>query len=271
MALFPKSTIKPRLPQPQVTVTLGAFWQADQGVQFVDCTNIRHHFPTWPLYVRRLILPVINCLNRYIAVSACERRWYPDIFFQCTSPSLRITSTASFTPQGKIANVFDQENRFDPAIQLWSYAPFQECLHVYWCCFCSVFRWYSRPSPACQDLLSFLRCPVSHRLRSDRWRRRVGRYWRFRWGSSSLVSIKGLFKNGIPVHDTIARIISGIKPEPFQAAFVRWTQAINQHTEGALVAIDGKTLRSSYNREDRTSTIHMVAPMPPLINWCSDR
>ncbi len=70
---------------------------------------------------------------------------------------------------------------------------------------------------------------------------------------------KGLFKNGIPVHDTIARIISGIKPEPFQAAFVRWTQAINQHTEGALVAIDGKTLRSSYNREDRTSTIHMVS------------
>nr|AVI43710.1 hypothetical protein [Klebsiella pneumoniae] len=54
-------------------------------------------------------------------------------------------------------------------------------------------------------------------------------------------------------------IISGIKPEPFQAAFVRWTQAINQHTEGALVAIDGKTLRSSYNREDRTSTIHMVS------------
>ncbi|HBT8413173.1 TPA: ISAs1 family transposase, partial [Klebsiella pneumoniae] len=51
----------------------------------------------------------------------------------------------------------------------------------------------------------------------------------------------------------------GIKPEPFQAAFVRWTQAINQHTEGALVAIDGKTLRSSYNREDRTSTIHMVS------------
>ncbi len=26
-----------------------------------------------------------------------------------------------------------------------------------------------------------------------------------------------------------------------------------------MVAIDGKTLRSSYNREDRTSTIHMVS------------
>jgi hypothetical protein len=45
----------------------------------------------------------------------------------------------------------------------------------------------------------------------------------------------------------------------FRPPFVRWTQAINQHTDGALVAIDGKTLRSSYNREDRTSTIRMVS------------
>lgn len=70
---------------------------------------------------------------------------------------------------------------------------------------------------------------------------------------------KGLFKNGIPVHDTIARIISRIKPAQFQAAFIRWTNAINEQTDGALVAIDGKTLRSSYDREDRTSTIHMVS------------
>ncbi len=70
---------------------------------------------------------------------------------------------------------------------------------------------------------------------------------------------KGLFKNGIPVHDTIARIISRIKPTQFQAAFIRWTNAINEQTDGALVAIDGKTLRSSYDREDRTSTIHMVS------------
>jgi predicted transposase YbfD/YdcC len=70
---------------------------------------------------------------------------------------------------------------------------------------------------------------------------------------------KGLFKNGIPVHDTIARIISRIKPAQFQTAFIRWTNAINKQTDGALVAIDGKTLRRSYDREDRTSTIHMVS------------
>lgn len=70
---------------------------------------------------------------------------------------------------------------------------------------------------------------------------------------------KGLFKNGITVHDTIARIISRIKPTQFQTAFIRWSNAINERTDGALVAIDGKTLRSSYDREDRTSTIHMVS------------
>lgn len=70
---------------------------------------------------------------------------------------------------------------------------------------------------------------------------------------------KGLFKNGITVHDTIARIISRIKPTQFQTAFIRWSNAINERTDGALVAIDGKTLRNSYDREDRTSTIHMVS------------
>ena len=70
---------------------------------------------------------------------------------------------------------------------------------------------------------------------------------------------KGLFKNGIPVHDTIARIISRIKPEQFQNAFLRWMQATAERTDGTLIAIDGKTLRSSYDRNCRQSTIHMVS------------
>lgn len=70
---------------------------------------------------------------------------------------------------------------------------------------------------------------------------------------------KGLFLNGIPVHDTIARIISRIQPEQFQAAFIRWTQAIQQQMDGALIAVDGKTLRRSYQPGDRSSTIHMVS------------
>ncbi len=35
--------------------------------------------------------------------------------------------------------------------------------------------------------------------------------------------------------------------------------AVHQLTEGELIAIDGKTLRGSYNRENRSSTIHMIS------------
>lgn len=70
---------------------------------------------------------------------------------------------------------------------------------------------------------------------------------------------KGLFLNGIPVHDTIARVVSSIEPDQFQSCFLMWMQAVNATSSGDLVAIDGKALRSSYNREDRRSAIHMVS------------
>ena len=35
--------------------------------------------------------------------------------------------------------------------------------------------------------------------------------------------------------------------------------AVHTLTQGELIAIDGKTLRGSYNREDRSSTIHMIS------------
>ena len=67
-----------------------------------------------------------------------------------------------------------------------------------------------------------------------------------------------LFPNGLPVHDTIARIISRIQPEQFQNAFVRWMQATSERTDEILIAIDGKT-HGSYDRDSRQSTIHMVS------------
>ena len=69
----------------------------------------------------------------------------------------------------------------------------------------------------------------------------------------------GMFKDGIPADDTIARIISTIEPEQFHACFLSWMQSVHRLTDGQVVAIDGKTLRGSYNREDRASTIHMVS------------
>lgn len=69
----------------------------------------------------------------------------------------------------------------------------------------------------------------------------------------------GMFEAGVPADDTIARIISRIKPAMFRECFVQWMQSVHQLTDGELVAIDGKTLRGSYNREDRNATIHLVS------------
>ncbi|USD65103.1 ISAs1 family transposase [Vibrio sp. SCSIO 43136] len=69
----------------------------------------------------------------------------------------------------------------------------------------------------------------------------------------------GLFLKDIPADDTIARIISRIEPELFHACFINWMSAVHCLTGGQVVAIDGKTLRGSYNRDDRASTIHMIS------------
>ncbi|RJY00351.1 ISAs1 family transposase [Parashewanella spongiae] len=68
----------------------------------------------------------------------------------------------------------------------------------------------------------------------------------------------GFLKSGVPVDDTIARVISRIKPEQFNQCFVKWMQSVNRLSKGEIIAIDGKTLRGSYDREDRLSTIHMI-------------
>ncbi|SHO57603.1 ISAs1 family transposase [Vibrio quintilis] len=69
----------------------------------------------------------------------------------------------------------------------------------------------------------------------------------------------GMFIQGIPADDTIARIISRMKPEPFHACFINWMSAVHSLTDGQIVAIDGKILRGSYNRDARASTIHMIS------------
>ncbi len=69
---------------------------------------------------------------------------------------------------------------------------------------------------------------------------------------------RGILTDGIPVDDTIARTISRIKPEEFSTCFINWMQDVHELTNGEVIAIDGKTLRGSYSREDRHSTIHMV-------------
>ena len=65
--------------------------------------------------------------------------------------------------------------------------------------------------------------------------------------------------NGIPSHDTFARVFARLKPAEFQERFVLWVQAIAEITSGEIIAIDGKTARRSHNRSAGKGPLHTVS------------
>ena len=65
--------------------------------------------------------------------------------------------------------------------------------------------------------------------------------------------------NGIPSHDTFARVFAQINPQQFQSCFVNWMKSIHQITSGEIIAIDGKTLRGSYEESSEQSAIQIVS------------
>jgi predicted transposase YbfD/YdcC len=66
-------------------------------------------------------------------------------------------------------------------------------------------------------------------------------------------------KNGIPTHDTFARVFAALKPSAFQQRFVCWVQAVVTATEGEVVAIDGKTARRSHDKQAGLGALHIVS------------
>jgi hypothetical protein len=70
--------------------------------------------------------------------------------------------------------------------------------------------------------------------------------------------------HGIPSHDTFGRVFARLNPRRFQECFLSWTQAVAQLTHGALVSLDGKTVKASFDRATAASPLHMVSA------WCSD-
>jgi len=68
-----------------------------------------------------------------------------------------------------------------------------------------------------------------------------------------------LLPNGIPSHDTFARVLARLKPDELQRCFLNWIRAVSELTHGEVVAIDGKTLRRSFDRAAGKGAIHMVS------------
>jgi predicted transposase YbfD/YdcC len=67
-------------------------------------------------------------------------------------------------------------------------------------------------------------------------------------------------EGGIPSHDTFSRIFRLLDPDAFEASFARFVAAFAEQVEtGAIVAVDGKTARRSFDRQGGRRPLHMVS------------
>jgi|TARA_B110000495_G_scaffold196325_1_gene205022 predicted transposase YbfD/YdcC len=68
--------------------------------------------------------------------------------------------------------------------------------------------------------------------------------------------------HGVPSHDTFTRLFARIDPDAFERCFLQWATDLMQTSGSQLIAIDGKTLRRSFDSAHRNNAIHMVSA------WC---
>ena len=73
-------------------------------------------------------------------------------------------------------------------------------------------------------------------------------------------------EGGVPSHDTVRRVLMLIDPAQFEDAFLAWTRAVFGPTDAQVardtprqIAIDGKTLRRSFDRRQSRNPLHLVS------------
>ena len=66
------------------------------------------------------------------------------------------------------------------------------------------------------------------------------------------------FRDGTPSHDHLGDIFATLDAEAFQRCFVAWAAALTG-APADVIAIDGKTLRRSYQKKGAKAPIHMVS------------
>jgi predicted transposase YbfD/YdcC len=64
--------------------------------------------------------------------------------------------------------------------------------------------------------------------------------------------------DGTPTHDTFRRVFARLDPDAFEACFRAWTAALAGELVGTI-ALDGKTLRRSFDAASDKAAIHMIS------------
>jgi predicted transposase YbfD/YdcC len=87
------------------------------------------------------------------------------------------------------------------------------------------------------------------------------------YGRSKLAWLKTFLDlpNGIPSHDTFRRVFMLIDPEAFETGFTAWVGSLMDGFEREVIAIDGKTIRRSFDHGREQSPLHVVSA------WASEQ
>ena len=65
---------------------------------------------------------------------------------------------------------------------------------------------------------------------------------------------------GIPSHDTFGRVFSLLDPDAFERCFLAWMSALVEAAGGRLLAVDGKSIRNSFEHAwDKSGMAHLVS------------
>ena len=78
------------------------------------------------------------------------------------------------------------------------------------------------------------------------------------------------FRDGTPSHDHLGDIFATLDAEQFQRCFVAWVAA-RTGAPADVIAIDGKTLRRSYQKKGAKRRSTWFQPSRPASASCSDR
>jgi predicted transposase YbfD/YdcC len=65
--------------------------------------------------------------------------------------------------------------------------------------------------------------------------------------------------HGIPSHDTLGNVLAMIDPEHFAECFERWSQSLRELMSSDIIAMDGKSIRSSFDRPACKMPIHLMS------------
>lgn len=76
------------------------------------------------------------------------------------------------------------------------------------------------------------------------------------------------YQEGTPSHDILGELFARLDHHQFSTCFTDWVTSISSFTKGQVVAIDGKTICNSGDKESKKTAIHVVSAYASANHLC---